>query len=409
MPARLIRAILPDSGQLASIDRMLELTRRHLDMDLMIVGEFVGGQRVMRNVVADDPGLGGLKGTSETKDSTYCGLIAEGRIPPLLKDASCHELTRDLEITERLGVRSYVGVPITMSDGEVFGTLCCFAHEPDRELTGTELGLVTLVAGLIATHIEDERAAELSSTMVRTRIHSLVEAGQPSMVFQPIVELATGTVSGHEALARFDTHPPAPPDVWFASANDAGCGPELEAAAIRAALRWLPEVPHNQCMNLNVGTAALGDPHVQDELLRAPLERITLEITEQNVLEHPHQSHQFIATSRKLGARIAIDDLGAGYSGLHRVLQLSPDVIKLDRELVSGLDQDPARLALVRAASTFSASIGSEVVAEGVEHAAELTVLQEIGVTHAQGYHLGRPAAAPWRSMTPDQRVVAPR
>jgi EAL domain-containing protein (putative c-di-GMP-specific phosphodiesterase class I) len=409
MPARLIRAILPDSGQLASIDRMLELTRQHLDMDLMIVGEFIGGQRVMRNVVADDPALVGLQGTSEARDTTYCGLIAEGRIPATMIDTLTHELTRDLEITKRLGVRSYVGVPITMSDGEVFGTLCCFAHEPDRELTNTHLGLVTLVAGLIANHIEDERAAELSSTMVRTRIHSMVADGQPSMVFQPIVDLSSGTVSGHEALARFDTDPPAPPDVWFASANEAGCGPELEAAAIRAALRWLPEVPHNQCMNLNVGAAALGDPGVQDELLRAPLERITLEITEQDVLDRPDQSHRFIATSRQLGARIAIDDLGAGYSGLHRVLELSPDVIKLDRKLVSGLHQDPARLALVRAASTFSASIGSEVVAEGVEHAAELTVLQEIGVSHAQGYHLGRPAATPWRSMTPDQLVVTPR
>jgi EAL domain-containing protein (putative c-di-GMP-specific phosphodiesterase class I) len=403
MPARLISAILPDRGRLVSIERMLELTRRHLGMDLMFVGEFVNGQRVMRNVDADDPFLRGLAGVSEPKDSTYCGLIAEGRIPQVVADASCHDLTRQMEVTERLGVRSHIGVPITMSDGEVFGTLCCFAHEPDRELVGTKVGLVALVAGLIATHIEDERAAELNSTMVRTRIHSMVEAGQPSMVFQPIVELATGTVSGHEALARFDTDPPAPPDVWFESASEAGCGPELEAAAIRAALRWLPEMPQNQCMNLNVGAASLGDPGVQDELLRAPLERITLEITEQSLLERPEQSHRFIATSRELGARLAIDDLGAGYSGLHRVLELSPDVIKLDRKLVSGLDQDPVRLALVRAAATFASSIGSEVVAEGVEHAAELAVLRQIGVTHAQGNRLGRPVAAPWRSRAPDQ------
>jgi EAL domain-containing protein (putative c-di-GMP-specific phosphodiesterase class I) len=409
LPARLIKAILPEGGQLASIDRILELTRQHLDMDLMILGEFVDGQRVMRNVVGVDPDLADLAGSSEPRDTTYCGLAADGRIGAVVPDTLDNELTSGLRVTRDLGVRSYVGVPIALSNGEVYGTLCCFGREPNHEVSPTQLGLLAVVSGLIAQRIEDERATELRTTAARTQIRQLVDDGQPRMVFQPIVDLRSGLVSGVEALARFDTEPPKPPDAWFAAAAEAGCGPELEVAAIRAALRWLPDIPASQCMFVNVGAAALGDPEVQDELLEAPLDRITIEVTEQNLLEHPDESRRFIARARELGTRIAIDDLGAGYAGLHRVLELSPDVIKLDRQLVSGIDQDPARFALVGATAAFATSIGSEVVAEGVEHEAELRTLQGIGVSHAQGYHLGHPVTAPWLRSGPEVPVIAPR
>jgi EAL domain-containing protein (putative c-di-GMP-specific phosphodiesterase class I) len=409
MPARLINAIVPEDGQLASIDRILELTRQHLNMDLMILGEFVDGERVMRRVVAEDPAMSELVGTSEPRDMTYCGLAADGRIGPVIEDTAQNALTCDLPTTRDLGVRSYAGVPITLSGGEIYGTLCCFGYEPARHPSPTQLGLLAVVSGLIAHRIEEERAAELHATAARGQIRRMIDDGQPAMVFQPIIDLNTGMISGVEALSRFSTDPPASPDRWFAAARDAGCGAELEVAAIRVALGWLPEVPDNQCLNLNVGAAALGDTAVQDELLEAPLDRITLEVTEQDLVDRPEQTRVFIERARDLGARIAIDDFGAGYAGLTRVLELHPDVIKLDRALVSGVDRDPARAALVGATATFASSIGSEVVAEGVETPTELDALQGIGVSHAQGYHLGRPMTAPWRRFARDERIVPPR
>ena len=90
--------------------------------------------------------------------------------------------------------------------------------------------------------------------------------------------------------------------------------------------------------------------------------------------------------------RIAVDDAGSGYSSLAHILKLAPDFIKLDRELVSGIDLDPVRRALAASLVTFAADTGAEIVAEGVETEDELEVLRRLGVRYAQGYHLGRPA-----------------
>jgi hypothetical protein len=95
------------------------------------------------------------------------------------------------------------------------------------------------------------------------------------------------------------------------------------------------------------------------------------------------------------GARLAIDNAGAGYAGLRHVVELSPDYLKLDRELVHGIDQDPNRRALMRAVVAFAREVGTSVIAEGVETRAELEVLREAEVHLVQGYLLARPGP-PW-------------
>lgn len=96
---------------------------------------------------------------------------------------------------------------------------------------------------------------------------------------------------------------------------------------------------------------------------------------------------------RQRGTRLAIDDTGSGYSSLSHILKLAPDFIKLDRDLVSGIDVDPVRRALAASVVTFAADTGAQIIAEGVETEDELEVLRRIGVRYAQGYHLGHPAA----------------
>jgi EAL domain-containing protein (putative c-di-GMP-specific phosphodiesterase class I) len=95
---------------------------------------------------------------------------------------------------------------------------------------------------------------------------------------------------------------------------------------------------------------------------------------------------------RQKGTRISIDDTGSGYSSLAHILKLAPDLIKLDRDLVSGIDVDPVRRALAAALVSFAAETGAQIVAEGVETEDELVVLRQLGVRYAQGYYLGRPA-----------------
>jgi EAL domain-containing protein (putative c-di-GMP-specific phosphodiesterase class I) len=378
-------------------------------MDLLVLGEFVGGERVLRGVAGIERNISELVGRTDPRDMTYCGLAADGKIGPAVPDTLADPVTRALPVTHELGVRSYVGVPIRLTGGRVYGTLCCFRYQPDPDISPADLGLVTVVAGLIAQRIEEEREADVLASAAREQISALIDGGQPRMVFQPIIDLARGTVSAVEALSRFDGDPPEGPDVWFARADEAGCGPKLEAAAVRSSLSWMAELPETLVMNINVGAGALSDGLVQQELLGAPLERVVLEVTEQNLIEHPDESEDFLSRARELGAKVAIDDLGAGYAGLHRILDLRPDVIKLDRRMVSGLDQDPVKYALVGSTASFAASTGATVVAEGVEHEPELEALRSLAVSHAQGYHLGRPSTAPWRELPADHRVIPER
>ncbi len=100
-----------------------------------------------------------------------------------------------------------------------------------------------------------------------------------------------------------------------------------------------------------------------------------------------------VAPYRAHGLRLAVDDTGAGHSSLSHVLQLRPDVMKLDRQLVTALDRDPIRRALVKSLRHFCADAQVDLIAEGVETSQEALALRAIGVTLGQGFHLGRPAA----------------
>ena len=116
-----------------------------------------------------------------------------------------------------------------------------------------------------------------------------------------------------------------------------------------------------------------------------------MELTEQvRVDDYPLLSHT-LEQLRSLGVRLAIDDTGAGFASLAHILKLAPDLIKLDRELTSGIDQDPVRSALGAALVSFASSTGAEIIAEGIETAGELNVLRKLGIRYGQGFLLCRP------------------
>ena len=102
---------------------------------------------------------------------------------------------------------------------------------------------------------------------------------------------------------------------------------------------------------------------------------------------------------RARGARIALDDAGSGYAGLQQLIAVAPDILKLDRSLVSGAHADPAKLALLEAMISFASTTGAAVCGEGVEDLADLRALADLDATYAQGYALARPAA-PWPELT---------
>jgi EAL domain-containing protein (putative c-di-GMP-specific phosphodiesterase class I) len=214
-----------------------------------------------------------------------------------------------------------------------------------------------------------------------------------SMVFQPIVDLVTDEVAAVEALARFDVTPYRTPDVWFHEAHENGLGVELEMLAITSALAQLPKLPDGVALTVNAGPEAVMCPQFVDAFLDVPARGVILELTEHTLIDDYPCLVAALQALRRRGTRLAIDDTGSGYSSLSHILKLAPDFIKLDRDLVSGVDVDPVRRALATSLVSFAADTGAQIIAEGVETEEELEVLRHLGVRYAQGYHLGQPAA----------------
>ena len=212
--------------------------------------------------------------------------------------------------------------------------------------------------------------------------------------FQPIVDLARASVVGYEALARFDG-PIRNPLPWFEAARTHGLLAELEAAALRAALDGQAILPANTFLTVNIGPAAIDTPLVRAVWEDHPsLAGVVVELTEHERIESYAALEPALNRLRSAGALLAIDDAGAGYAGLQHVLSLRPDIIKVDRALVEGLDRDEAKRALVEMFGTLAGRLDAWLLAEGIETGEELDVLVALGVPLAQGYFLGRPGPA---------------
>ena len=119
-----------------------------------------------------------------------------------------------------------------------------------------------------------------------------------------------------------------------------------------------------------------------------------IELTEHVPIEDYAPLHRALSDMRMHGARVAADDLGAGYAGFRHLVSLSADIIKLDISLVSGIHRSRSQRALASALIAFAGDVGATVIAEGIEEAEELDVLCDLGVPWGQGYYLGRPAPA---------------
>jgi EAL domain-containing protein (putative c-di-GMP-specific phosphodiesterase class I) len=221
-------------------------------------------------------------------------------------------------------------------------------------------------------------------------------------VYQPLVDLERGVVAGYEALIRFSQLPGVAPDAWFAAARRHGCEPELEAAALATTLAHRPDLPPDTFLSINVGPDTLASEPVAAQLDRlGDLRGIVIEMTEQTPIDSYGALAEHLDAYRDRGALVAIDDAGSGYAGLAHILELRPSILKLDRSLVSGIDGDEAKRALVEMLGLFANRIDAWILAEGIETASELRTLRRLDVPLGQGWVLGRPAA-PWASVLPD-------
>jgi len=222
-----------------------------------------------------------------------------------------------------------------------------------------------------------------------SEVRALLDIGRVGIALQPVVGLADGVVVGHEALARFGGR--VPTDRWFRGAGLHGLSEELELLTLRAALRTLPGLPEDVSLAVNLSPVALAGAEILVELRRADLRRVVVEITEHEAVRDYAAARRHLDQLRAEGARIAVDDVGAGFASLRHLLLLRPDIIKLDQSLTRGIDRDPRQRGVVVALTRFAAEVGIEVVAEGVETAEQAVALQSIGLVVGQGWGLGVP------------------
>jgi EAL domain-containing protein (putative c-di-GMP-specific phosphodiesterase class I) len=217
-----------------------------------------------------------------------------------------------------------------------------------------------------------------------------------TIVYQPIMDLRTGRVAGYEALARVNRTPYRPPNQWFAQAHRCGLGYSLEAKALEAALRT-PGRPPGTYLAVNLSPSSLTAAEIA-AVLPDRLDDLVIEVTENEMVSGDPAIDAAIGALRRRGARLAVDDTGAGYAGLTHVMRLAPDLIKLDRVLTAGIDTDPMRAALVSSFVRYARHIDATVCSEGIETEAELQRLADLDIGYGQGYFISRPAA-PWAAL----------
>jgi EAL domain-containing protein (putative c-di-GMP-specific phosphodiesterase class I) len=491
-----VRAAAGRESPGAAIQRILRAARAHYGMDVAFVSEFADGRRVFRFVDSDLADSIVQVGGGDPLEESYCQRVVDGRLPQVIPDAQKNIVAATLPVTAALPVGAHLSVPIELSDGTVYGTLCCFKAGPDSSLSERDGAIMHLFASLLAGYLHRlqdagpqpdaptgpppeppvetaqdqqlqrmelvawpavgvlslgavwfsvehltgshplpryietaisvaglvsvailailasrfravatrlvtssvelarrdamERAADDVFAARHARILEVLAARDSlRMVFQPIFSLSDGSLVGHEALARFVGD--RTPDAWFREAHDVGLGVELELRAVTEAIDRFDF--SEGYLSVNVSPDALRSSALQNFLKQSPDAcRLVLELTEHAVIEDYEIVSACIADVRHLGTRLAVDDAGSGFASMRHIIDLAPDIVKIDRSIIDHVDTDPSREALVESLVRFAIDIGATVVAEGVERSEERDACRRLGVHSAQGYLLGRPA-----------------
>jgi EAL domain-containing protein (putative c-di-GMP-specific phosphodiesterase class I) len=384
--AQLLARGVGDGG----IGHVLRIVRKHLRMDVAFISHFREVDRVFEHVDAD--GLAPIHvGQSIPLEDGYCYKVVRGELPQLIPDTSLVPAAMAIPATRAIPIGSHLSIPVQLEGGEVYGTLCCFSHLPDRSLGDRDLGMLRAFGEVLASRIDEGLADSRQREKAADEIRAVIAAGAPRIVYQPIYGLEDDVMLGVECLSRFDVEPRRSPDVWFQAAHVAGVGIELELHAIENALAALAQFPSHVFLGINTSPELILSGKLGPVLERVDLARVVVEITEHATVTDYAALVRALQPWRALGARLAIDDAGAGYASMRHILNLGADVIKLDMSLTRDIDTDPSRRALAKGLISFAHEVGSHITAEGVETRSELEMLRRVHVDKVQGYYLSKP------------------
>jgi GAF domain-containing protein len=239
----------PNGGQLS---RVTALAHQHLGLDVVYVAELAGERLIYRAVAGDAASFGITLGEGPPAASSYCRRLVDGTLPGVISDTRSDARVADLPATRAANIGAYLGVPLLLADGSVYGTFCCLSHEPDPSLSERDLRFMALLADLIVEDVDRSR----TQARRREAIQGLIDRDDLLTACQPIIDLNDGRCLGVETLARFP-EPFTRPDLAFAGAHAVGLGFELERLAAYKAARVLPRLESEQFLTINVSPQVL--------------------------------------------------------------------------------------------------------------------------------------------------------
>ena len=257
------------------------------------------------------------------------------------------------------------------------------------------------------------RHKERDARRQASQLRRILEMGLVRTVYQPVVDVQACRVVGFEALTRVPKGQFETVDLLFKAAQDNDVLWNLERLCRRKAIESLPRMAPNQLLFMNFEPGSIDDPTLTDSTFLSSLGaaglcpgQIVLEMTEHSAVRDFAAFRNTLHRFRSLGFRLAMDDVGSGYSGLQAIAEIAPDFIKIDMTLVRDLHQNAIKRELIATILRFTESTGITLIAEGVEQPEELESLVKVGVRCAQGYLFARPGDPPG---TPDWSTLVRR
>lgn len=372
----------------ALIDQALEAIRLHFGMPVAYLSRFAGDQVEYRNVSA--PGLEDLIKPGDMWDiqDVYCPRVASGEFPSLIPDTNDVPACQSLAVTRDVPIRSHISLPVFLENGQVYGMFCCLSPEPNTSLNERDLAVMTNFAGLVARQVRMEETSRATLEKDIPFVRDIIENRRITPVYQPLVRMSDRKIIGVEALSRFSSDDP---EQIFEKAAELELGRDLELAALALQLPEIAELPDDVYLSVNASAELICDDRFLSVLPAPSYHRLVVEVTEHSLEDDARLLQKQLNELHALGVRIAIDDVGAGYSGLQRIAQLEPDILKIDRSMITGIQDSLPQRAIVAALVHFSAETNASVLVEGVETQEEAKALMELGVDLAQGWLFGRP------------------
>jgi EAL domain-containing protein (putative c-di-GMP-specific phosphodiesterase class I) len=304
--------------------------------------------------------------------------------------------------TQEVFVTASIGIAIA-GEGDTAGTLLRNADAAMYQAKNT--GRARAV--IFEADLQGSAAAALRTG---TDLHRALERDELVVHYQPITDLRSGRVVGFEALLRWN-HPErglVAPSEFIPLAEDTGLivpiGAWMLETACRQIVHWqavrhAEAVPGKLSINVNLSPRQLADPVLPRSVARilhdtgVDPDTVCLELTE-NALLHATSAAEALASLRKLGVHISIDDFGTGWSSLSYLKRFPVSSLKIDRTFIEGLGRDVEDTSIVEAIVTLAHALGLTAVAEGLETETQLETLRVIGCDYAQGFLLGRPLPA---------------